>query len=174
MVSGLDAAAGLPRGHHDDRGALTALLVETRCRLHGVPRKAPPPLVWLGRCYHAFAAMGLASAVLYQQYVPVPEECWPMAEECKSICDDLGHALGERLARKYALDEGTSARAHGDAMMAWDGPDLPGCLEQMRALSAAIRQICERIAADTAVLPDQRKAAARAARTANFIWTQYM
>jgi hypothetical protein len=174
MVSGLDAGAVLPPGHHDDRGGLVAMLAEARRRFDGVPYKTPPPVLWLGRCFHGFAAVGLASAVLHEHYMPIPEECLPVAEECQSICGKLGVVLGERLADKYALDAGTTARAYGDPMMAWTGPDLPGCVEQMLRLGLAMRQVCERIAADTTVLPDQQKVAERAARSANFVWMQYL
>ncbi|MFE3279651.1 hypothetical protein [Nocardia sp. NPDC059239] len=87
---------------------------------------------------------------------------------CNSACD----ALGETLTEKFALDEGTTEQPYGDPMIGWDGPGLAGFVEQMLRLAVEMREICEHIA-DTTVIPDQRKAAARAARTANFVWMQY-
>ncbi|WP_282779796.1 hypothetical protein [Nocardia sp. CC201C] len=173
MVSGLDMAALVPPGHHHDRGGLVALLAEAARRFDGVPHQTPLPVMWLGRCYHGFAAVGLASMVVYEQYMPVPSECRSVAEACRVACDELGVFLGETLAEKFALDEGSTERAYGDPMMAWDGPDLSGCVGQMRRLALGMREICELLAADTSVLPDQRKVAARAAAMANHVWMQY-
>ncbi|WP_306358987.1 MULTISPECIES: hypothetical protein [unclassified Nocardia] len=172
MISGLDMAV-VPPGHHNDRGGLVALVVETARRFDGVPLKTPPPVVWLGRCYHGFAAVGLASMVLYEQYMPPPPECRAVAAACKAACDVLGTVLGEPLAEVFALDAGTTARAYNDPMMAWEGPDLSGCVEQMLRLALGIREICEHLAADTTVMSDQRKAFDCGAATANFVWTQY-
>lgn len=95
----------------------------------------------------------------YEQYVLVPFECRPVATACTSACDELG--------------EGTTERVYGDPMLGWEGPDLPGCVEQMHRRALGMRKIGERLAPDTAVTHDQRKAGARAAAAANFVWMQY-
>ncbi len=174
MIGGLDATETLEQpGYRPDAGGLVAMLSEAARRLDDVPYAPQPAIVMLARCFHGFAAAGLSSTALYEHHVPRPHECLPVAQECEAISYELIEVIGDHRRLEYRLDQHAIVEQLSDPLLTTIGPDLTECVTQTLRLARRLREVLDHLAGDPAAPPEVREVAAVAARSAEYLRSQY-
>ncbi|MFE6922992.1 hypothetical protein ACFVAV_18330 [Nocardia sp. NPDC057663] len=160
----------LPSRNSHDPGGVAALLSDARTRLTMSP-STDSPVVALGRCHHAVAAIGAASRVVADLAISAPPSYSTTALQCDLLIDDVEAAL------RAVLSTDRPALAHprlatSDPVLRSRGPNIPMVRTLLILLATELRVHATALAASPGVASEIRRAAEATADAAALITTE--